>query len=385
MKKILLISQVASLGRDFEKYVGTRGMNVEAPHVDGLDELDGLMNYSVDDSSVDGRSFGRQRLDSSPLDDQARVIDPNDRNPLTGSLDSSQKIRIAQLLGAWEEPLVGFKPTVRVPVIFHGTWYSMLPRWIVSFLHLPPLRLPFSMDRHWLQVRFPGVPKTTLPLSSVENSPFIRFSTSKVDSILQFRRALSLLKTNYPFSALFGLADTRENCIESAQEVYDRLLLRTPNSVLSFEVLALLGVNKDGSLDQVKLRELVRLFRPDRDGTLSLLDFVKSIDSVYKELRLLRAAVANSSKIDQAFESILNIVFYGTSVLFTVTAREQYTRLTWTNLTCVSSVVVLTIILSQLGLDPLALFLSVSGVVLAFAFMIGSASSKYFEVSGVIC
>jgi hypothetical protein len=36
---------------------------------------------------------------------------------------------------------------------------------------------------------------------------------------------------------------------------------------------------------------------------------------------------------------------------------------------------VATIILSQLGLDPLALFLSVSGVVLAFAFMIGS--SKY--------
>jgi hypothetical protein len=40
---------------------------------------------------------------------------------------------------------------------------------------------------------------------------------------------------------------------------------------------------------------------------------------------------------------------------------------------------VATIILSQLGFDPLALFLSVSGVVLAFAFMIGSASSKYFE------
>jgi hypothetical protein len=42
-------------------------------------------------------------------------------------------------------------------------------------------------------------------------------------------------------------------------------------------------------------------------------------------------------------------------------------------------VIIATIILSQLGFDPLALFLSVSGVVLAFAFMIGSASSKYFE------
>jgi hypothetical protein len=183
----------------------------------------------------------------------------------------------------------------------------------------------------------------------------LSFSRSKVDSILQFRRALSLLKTNYPFSALFGLADSRENCIESAQEVYERLLLRTPNTdVLSFEVLALLGVKKDGSLDQLKLKELVRLFRPDRDGNLPLLDFVKSVDSVYKEVRLLRAAVANSSKIDQAFESIINGIFYA---------------------------IVATVILSRVGFDPLALFLSVSGVVLAFAFMIGSASSKYFEVS----
>ena len=41
--------------------------------------------------------------------------------------------------------------------------------------------------------------------------------------------------------------------------------------------------------------------------------------------------------------------------------------------------IVFTVVLSQLGFDPLALFLSVSGVVLAFAFMISSASSKYFE------
>lgn len=37
------------------------------------------------------------------------------------------------------------------------------------------------------------------------------------------------------------------------------------------------------------------------------------------------------------------------------------------------------IILSQLGFDPFALFLSMSSIILAFAFMIGSASAKYFE------
>jgi hypothetical protein len=61
-------------------------------------------------------------------------------------------------------------------------------------------------------------------------------------------------------------------------------------------------------------------------------DFVKSIDEVYKELRLLRASVANSSKIDRAFESIFNVIFY------TIT---------------------FCLILSQLGYDPLALFLSI--------------------------
>jgi hypothetical protein len=128
MKKILLISQVASLGRDFEKYVGTRGNNMEAPHVDGLDEMDGLLNYSADDASLDGRSSGRPSLfgnssERAATEDKARVIDPDDRNPLTGSLNSSQKIRIVQLLGAWEEPLVGAKSTVRVPVVIHNSWY----------------------------------------------------------------------------------------------------------------------------------------------------------------------------------------------------------------------------------------------------------------------
>jgi len=180
--------------------------------------------------------------------------------------------------------------------------------------------------------------------------------------LLQFRRALACLHTPFPFSGSFGLADTRENTVESSQEVYYRLMLRTPQAeALSFEIIALLGVRRDGSLDQEKLKNLIRLFRPDRDGTLRILDFVKSIDAVYKELRMLRASVANSSKIDGAFENIFNIVFYA---------------------------IIITIILSQLGFDPLALFLSISGVVLAFAFMIGSASSKYFEVShaqGICC
>jgi hypothetical protein len=125
------------------------------------------------------------------------------------------------------------------------------------------------------------------------------------------------MENPYVFSVAFGLADTRENCIESAQELYKRLLARTPfTDSLSFETLALVAVNKDGSLDEQKLKELIRVLRPDRDGDLSMLDFVKSVDEVYKEFRLLRASVKNSQKLDHAFENLLNIFFY--TILFAV-------------------------------------------------------------------
>ena len=54
-----------------------------------------------------------------------------------------------------------------------------------------------------------------------------------------------------------------------------------------------------------------------------------------------------------ALESIFNYVFY---------------------------VVLACVILWILDIDPFALFLSLSSIILAFAFMIGSASAKYFEV-----
>ena len=139
----------------------------------------------------------------------------------------------------------------------------------------------------------------------------------------------------------------------SAETVYTRLLGATPDeTVLNFDVLALLAIDQEGALDEGKLKEVVRLFRPHRDGTLSALDFVKSVDSVYKELTLLRASISNSSKMDRAFETILNFGFY--FVLFCI-------------------------VLSVMGVDPLVLFASISGFVLGFAFMVGSAASKYFE------
>jgi len=128
----------------------------------------------------------------------------------------------------------------------------------------------------------------------------------------------------------FGDVSNRDRAIVSSQEVYRRLLLRNPDrDVLSFDVLALAALRSNGTISQEKLKGLIKLLRPDRDGkficeggnllqlarefltharflltgNLHLLDFVKSVDAVYKEARLLRASIRNSEKIDRAFEN----------------------------------------------------------------------------------
>lgn len=173
-----------------------------------------------------------------------------------------------------------------------------------------------------------------------------------INSILQFRQSLSLLNTAFIFSIAWGDVSSREAMVLSSEEVYRRLVSGSMNrDVLTFDVLASICRSRR-KLDQSKLKDLIRLLRPDRNGNLTLLDFVKSVDSVYKEVKLLRATIKNSEKIDLALERFINIVFY------TVTG-------------CV--------LLSQLGFNPFSLFLSLSSIILAFAFMIGSAASKMCE------
>jgi hypothetical protein len=168
---------------------------------------------------------------------------------------------------------------------------------------------------------------------------------------MQFKRALAHMDTDFPFGGNFGVADTREACIKCSQKLYDRLLPEEDgvSGQLHFNVIAMIATQRNGDLDTEKTKDLIRMFRPDRNGMISMVDFVRSIDNVYKELRLLRATVSGSTKIDKALESIFNYGFY---------------------------IVLACVILWIVKIDPLALFLSLSSVVLAFAFMIGAASSK---------
>jgi hypothetical protein len=188
-------------------------------------------------------------------------------------------------------------------------------------------------------------------------SHFFNLKEKKISlgAVLQFRQALCFMNVKYPFSLNFGPADTRDRCIKSSQRVFRNLLLRTPErDDLPFETLALLAKSGSGRFEEDEAKELIRVFRPNRDGRLSELDFVRSIDRVYKAARLLSANISSSSNTDRAVENLINACFY-----------------------CVLGFYVI----GEFGIDPLRIFFSFSSVILAFAFMFGSSAAKYFEVS----
>jgi hypothetical protein len=115
MSKIIVVSRVASLSRDFEKQVHMRRKSGKAitplePADFNDDNLDGLLNGIQDEASSSGyTAYYSRTVDQI----NGRVIDPDDRHPLTGSLSSSQRMKIVQLLGAWEEPFIAEQGNVR--------------------------------------------------------------------------------------------------------------------------------------------------------------------------------------------------------------------------------------------------------------------------------
>jgi small-conductance mechanosensitive channel len=83
-------------------------------------------------------------------------------------------------------------------------------------------------------------------------------------------------------------------------------------------------------------------------------DFIlgQSIDSVYKDLRVIRASIQNANKMNAASQRIVEVIFY---------------------------FILVCIVLAALGIDPIALFGGLAAWLVGISFMIGGASSKYFE------
>ncbi len=157
---------------------------------------------------------------------------------------------------------------------------------------------------------------------------------------------------DYPLSTVFGLADSRKSVCHSAEKVYERLLMKTPDAeCISFETISMLAVGPDGKLDKDKARALIRLLRPDREGNLPMLEFVKSCDKIYRRARIFRATTLASAQLDDAFEQIINILFY---------------------------IVVAIVIVVSIGLKTDGIF-AFSGALLSLSFMFGGSASRYLE------
>ena len=167
MKNILMINEVAALAKDFEHEMkirahrkGVSGNQYVAHLKAHRDKLFGIFD-DVDEegaSNAGGLSTADRSSNRGGVD---YIVDSDDRNPWSGALSNAQQMRIIQLLGAWEEPVIAERK--------------------VEYI--------------------------------------------SVSALLQFRRSMACLHTPFPFSGSFGLADTRENCIQSAQVREAKLLL----------------------------------------------------------------------------------------------------------------------------------------------------------------
>jgi len=248
---MIVISQVASLARQLEKEtngrLSTREISPQTLFSWNFRGFDDKVPEEEDEATDDDSA----RLEPSASDTE---------RPYRHSLRNSEKFKLAQMLHRWEEP-----PE---------------EKYVVRNLHSPGA--------------FHSLANTTVLQGTVS-----------IRGILQLKQTLAFMALSYPFSRAFGLADSRENCAQSAEEIYKCLLLANPHSeALQFETLSALARTPDSEqYDETRLKDLVKTFRPERDGTLCKLEFVRSIDRVYKDLRLLRASIRNSSHIDQAFEA----------------------------------------------------------------------------------
>jgi Ca2+-binding EF-hand superfamily protein len=106
---------------------------------------------------------------------------------------------------------------------------------------------------------------------------YICFWKVSTKDVHHFRRAVEFINRDYPFSPTFGKATTREECSQASQNVYEKLVNRRGH-VLNFDTLCKIAKNPDGTNNEKKVIELVKLFRPKRNGEITKLEFVKSVD-----------------------------------------------------------------------------------------------------------
>jgi hypothetical protein len=203
-----------------------------------------------------------------------------------------------------------------------------------------------------------------------------------LSAIVQFGSSLGVLNSDHPFGQYFGYCPTRYDSVECSQRMYANLLkvqnrvpsikevITSPRSssssssssdesttdaaltTLKFHTIALIAIDETGELDTDQVKQLMKLYRPTRDGDISLIDFCKSVDSVYKEIRKLRASVANEVVMNAAAEKLIDFIFYTAIFILALVA---------------------------VGVDVVVLFGGMAALIISFSFCVGGASSDVIK------
>jgi hypothetical protein len=112
MQKILLVSQVAVLARKLERQFEFYGENLaQSPSADApvggfvKDNFASVLaSADYDDGSDSVPSPSRHQAVPQSIGGTDFVIDPDEKDRMTGTICQSQKMKIIELLGDWEEP-----------------------------------------------------------------------------------------------------------------------------------------------------------------------------------------------------------------------------------------------------------------------------------------
>ena len=59
----------------------------------------------------------------------------------------------------------------------------------------------------------------------------------------------------------------------------------------------------------------MRLLRPNETGSVSMSEFVKRVDEVYRELRLLDANIMNDLSLDESLDSVTSCVLIAVTIV----------------------------------------------------------------------
>jgi len=175
-----------------------------------------------------------------------------------------------------------------------------------------------------------------------------------ISDILKFHKAWAFLNDphNPLFSIVGGAFQHRNELVIQAQSTYQRLVEISEIETLNFDVINLLAIDQNNTIDEAKQTALHNLFLPDFGGKLSLLQFVHTYDQVYMRSRIYRASFLNTTVLNDVLGGIVNNIVWLLLVLL-VLAIMQY--------------------------NPYPFLVSVSSLMVTFAFAVGPSASKWVQ------